>query len=1057
MDDGSEASRIPRQIKSFDHVLGHRYTVADGLAGMQVEAIYQDRRGLLWIATADGGVSRFDGTHFDTFGRADGLPHLTVMAIAEDEDGRLFFGTLGGGLAAYDGRSFQVYTIEHGLPCNDILSLQPQPDGTMRVLTRAGVGWFSKGRVVESMTAIGGQPLGPVYDMATDAAGTTWLTTVRRGIISLDGQCMSMDFRVGTGVRHWAWKLAEDAAGYLWIAFQYIGSEAVIGRYDPQQQRFNLIDVGSELEDGEVVRHGMRDVRLDERGWLWVARKGVLVYDGQDWCSFSARLPSAHFADTRLTYEDREGNIWVGLWGGGLVLCDLFSTQLYSEADGLPDREVRCLAEDREGRIWIGTAGGLAYLEDDRLYPVATGQAVSALVVDQQGQLWSGGSDGQVCKWEDTASQVIEVAEGRHEEIAGLGPGQIGRMSVCTSEGRFGWIEKDHFIAFAERLSHPCRAVLQDGEGVLWIGLHGIRPALYCHADGFFQACDLTELEAVSYVNALCEHEDTLWVGTAQGLFAVDYRDREVRQFTVEQDRLSVNGILALAADRQGRVWIGTNGGGVLNYDGQTFHSIRLGKSVPMNTVEAILCDSKGRLWFGTKASLIMYQPSDIPPGIVIRQVVEGRLLESPSVVSYPEDTPAISIHFQGIRFRVGAEPMRYSYRLVGYDPAAKWSAPALDNTVSYKDLPAGEYRFEVRAQDREGLQSEVASLAVRVVADEQSKWRTLGILSQSSVIAQLLRKVEQAAKTDAQVLVLGETGVGKGLLSRIIHKMSLRCEQAFIPVNCGALPAGLVESELFGHEKGAFTGAAERHIGFFERAHGGTLFLDEIGDLPLETQRVLLHILEEDHLTRVGGKKSIAVDVRVVAATNRDLRKAIREGTFREDLYYRLSMFPVVVPPLRKRREDIPLLVTHFVHQYAEKLQRPVPTLGDRVMEHLQGHPWPGNVRELAHQIQRAMIICEGGVLEMAAVLSAEAEGEAVLPSAAAPSVPLVEAGVSGDWGAREAEVAKAEKQQIEEALRATKGRIYGEHGAAQLLGMGPEKLRYYMRKYGVQRPKKS
>ena len=168
---------------------------------------------------------------------------------------------------------------------------------------------------------------------------------------------MSMDFRVGTSAGHWTWKFAEDASGYLWIAFHYIGSEAVIGRYDPQQQQFELIDVGSELEDGEVVRHGMRDVRLDERGWLWVARQGVLVYDGQDWHSFSARLPSAHFADTRLTYEDREGNIWVGLWGGGLVCCDPFSTQLYSEADGLPGREVRCLEEDREGRLWIGTAG----------------------------------------------------------------------------------------------------------------------------------------------------------------------------------------------------------------------------------------------------------------------------------------------------------------------------------------------------------------------------------------------------------------------------------------------------------------------------------------------------------------------------------------------------------------------------------------------------------------------------------------------------------------------------------------------------------------------------
>ena len=1039
-----EVAQTPRQIKSFDHVLGHRYTVDDGLAGMQVEAIYQDRRGLLWIATADGGVSRFDGTHFDTFGLAEGMPHLTVMTIAEDADGRLLFGTLGGGLAAYDGRSFRVYTIEDGLPSNDLLGLQPQPDGTMRVLTGAGVGRFVGDRCVESTTTIGGQPIGPVYDMATDAAGTKWLATLRRGVISLDGRRMSMDFKVGTGAGHWTWKLAEDAAGYLWIAFQYIGSESVIGRYDPQHQQFELIDVGTELEGGEVVEHGMRDVRLDERGWLWVARQGVLVYDGQDWHSFSVRLPSAHFADTRLTYEDREGNIWVGLWGGGLVFCDPVSTQLYSEADGLPGREVRCLEEDRKGRIWIGTAGGLACSEDDRLRPVETDRAVSALAVDIQGTVWGGGSDGQVFKGTGKQTQVIEVAGGRHEEVSGLFLDRRGGMSVCTSEGRFGWIEKDRFIAFEERLSHPCRAVVQDGDGVLWIGTHGKRPALYCHTDGFFRACDLTEFEAVSYVNALYEHEGTLWVGTAQGLFAVDYRAKKVRQFTMDQGGLSVNGILALAADGQGRLWIGTNGGGVLNYDGQTFHPIRLGKSVHINTVEAILCDRQGRLWFGTKAGLVAYQPGKIPPGIVIRQVVEGRLLEWAQTASYTEGSSEIAIHFEGIRFGIGAESMRYSHRLVGYGPAAQWSAFTPENKVSYRGVPVGEYRFEVRVQDWSGLVSEVASLEVQVVADDPEEQRISNLLSQNPVVARVLKKVEQVAETDTSVLVLGETGVGKGLLARTIHTRSLRRAQAFVSVNCGALPAGLVESELFGYEKGAFTGAAERRTGFFERAHGGTLFLDEIGDLPLEAQRVLLHVLEENHLRRIGGKESIPVDVRIIAATNRDLQRAVRDGTFREDLYYRLSAFPLVLPPLRERREDIPLLATHFVREYALRFQRPVPTLGDGVMEYLQAHSWPGNVRELAHRMQRAVIVCEGERIKVIDVLSAGAEELALSLPASAPPVAQ---GAEGE----------DEKQQIIAALERTNWVVSGDRGAARLLGMSAQTLRYRMRKYGIQRPQKS
>ena len=1041
MDDGSEVSEIPKHKKSLGHVLGHRYTVADGLAGMQVEAIYQDRQGLLWIATADGGVSRFDGACFDTFGRADGIPHLTVMAIAEDEDERLLFGTLGGGLAAYDGRSFQVYTIEDGLPCNDILGLQPQSDGTMRILTGNGVGWFSEGRVVESLTAIGDQPIGRVYDMATDAAGTTWLATLHQGIISLAGQRISMDFRVGTGERHWAWKLAEDASGHLWLAFHYIGSEAVIGRYDPQHQQLELIDVGTELEGREVVRHGMRDVRLDERGWLWVARRGVLVYDGQDWRSFSVGLPGFPFADTRLTYEDREGNIWVGLWGGGLVFCDPVRVQRYAEADGLPDHEVRCLAEDREGRIWIGTAGGLACLEDDRIRRVEMGRAVSALMVNQQGQLWSGGPDGQVCKGTGQETQVIEVAEGRHEEIAELFLDRRGRMSVCTSGGRFGRIEEDRFTAFKESFSYPCRAMLQDEEGVFWIGTHGKRPALYSYKDGHFRALDLAGLEAVSYVNALYEHEGTLWVGTAQGLFAFDFHSKQVRQFTVEEGGLSANGILALGVDRQGRLWIGTNGGGVLNYDGQTFHPIRLGKSVPMNTVEAILCDSQGRLWFGTKVGLVAYQPRDGPLGIAIRPVVEGRLVESSQAASYIEGTDEIAIHFQGIRFGIAVAPMRYRHRLVGYGPAAEWSAPSLDNKVSYRGVPVGEYRFEVRTQDQDGLESEVASLEVRVVADDPDKRQTPGILSQSPIMAHLLKEVEQVAEMNTGVLVLGETGAGKGLLAQTIHQSSPRRQQALIAVNCGALPAGLVESELFGHEKGAFTNAVEQRIGWIEQAHGGTLFLDEIGDLPLESQRVLLHVLEENRLTRIGGKASIPVDVRIIAATNRNLQRAVQEGTFRADLYYRLSVFPLVVPPLRERREDIPVLAAHFVRQYAQRFKRPEPTWGDGVMEYLQAHAWPGNVRELAHRMQRAVIVCEGERIKVIDVLSAGAEE---LRSASASPVAQGAAGAD-------------EKQRIMAALERANWVVSGERGAARLLGMSAQTLRYRMRKYGIQRPKNS
>ena len=798
---------------SFEHVISEHYTVFDGLAGMHIEDLYQDREGFLWIATADGGVSRFDSARFDTFGLKDGLPNLTVMAIAEDADGRLLFGTFGGGLAAYDGHGFQVYTTEHGLPSNEIVGLQAQPDGSIVALTGAGVAWFVEGRCIKCITDVGGQPLRYVRDMATDAAGTTWLATMNRGVISLDERYMGIYDRAS----QWPWKFAQDPSGHLWIAFNYTGSEVLIGRYDPQDQHLAFINAGK--GDEGVAQNGTRHVRTDERGWLWLTHRGVVVHDGQEWQSFSASLPDIDFSATRLTYEDREGNIWIGLWGGGLIFCDPTSIRRYTEADGLPDREIRHLGEDPEGRMWIGTMGGMACIEEGQVRPVETGKTVSAIVVDGQGQVWSGGDTGKVYKWEGQTLQEIPLAEGTHsEEIAGLCEGAQGRIWVGTSDGRFGWIEKNRFI-FLDECGTALQdqdgvfwvgALLQDRDGVLWIGSYGVVPALYCYEDGHLRPADMAGAESIAYVNVLWEHQNILWVGTAKGLFTLDLSSREVRHFTAEQFGLSANGILALTADPEGNIWMGTSGGGALRYDGQTFQSIHLGPSALENKVEAVLCDRRGRLWFGTRAGLVAYQPGHTPPRLVIREVMAGTLLAAPEAVSCPESTPELRIHFQGISFRTGAGQMRYSHRLVGHSPAEQWSAFTAANAVAYSALPVGEYRFEVRTMDRDGLLSEVASVEIQILPDAkterihalESVLRASDhvVHSQSWAMRQVMEQTVRVAETAMTVLVLGETGTGKGLIAQTIHETSTRRQRPFIQVNCGALPAGLVESELFGH-----------------------------------------------------------------------------------------------------------------------------------------------------------------------------------------------------------------------------------------------------------------
>ena len=460
-----------------------------------------------------------------------------------------------------------------------------------------------------------------------------------------------------------------------------------------------------------------------------MARRGVLVCEGQEWHPFSARFPDARFANTRLTYEDREGNVWVGSWGRGLVQCSPAHIQRYTEAEGLPHPRVRSLAEDGRGRIWIGTGRGVACLEEETIHPVKAGPPVFALAIDRQERLWMGDGKGRVSLGTGAEPRVIaELAEDGHGDghgtVTGLYEDRSGRLWVCTSHGLLGHMEEDRFVALQERCSQAYKTLVQDSEGVLWVGAAQEGPALY-HMDGDrLHVCDLAGLEAIPGVNALCEHAGMLWLGTTCGLFSVDVRSREVRRFTTDQG-LSANCILALGTDRQGRLWIGTEGGGVLNYDGQAFHRLpNLGGCPQDDPVHAILCDRLGQLWFGTGAGLICYRPHHTSPGIVIRHPVEGRLLEATDSLSFPQGTAEVTIHFQGIRFRIDGGPLLYSHRLAASEAEGEWSEFTRAKKVSYRDLPVGEYRFEVRTRESEGRVSEAARLQVRVVPDARDEGR---------------------------------------------------------------------------------------------------------------------------------------------------------------------------------------------------------------------------------------------------------------------------------------------------------------------------------------------
>jgi PAS domain S-box-containing protein len=349
------------------------------------------------------------------------------------------------------------------------------------------------------------------------------------------------------------------------------------------------------------------------------------------------------------------------------------------------------------------------------------------------------------------------------------------------------------------------------------------------------------------------------------------------------------------------------------------------------------------------------------------------------------------------------------------------------------------ERRVEERTVELRTALSEIKTMKDQLEAENiyfrqeiKMKHQFGHILGQSDGLKYVLYRAEQVAPTNTTVLILGETGTGKELIAAAIHNMSPRKDRLLITVNCAALPANLIESELFGREKGAFTGADTRQVGRFEVANGSTLCLDEIGELPLEAQAKLLRAIQHNEFERLGSSHTIKVDARIVATTNRNLEEEVRKGRFRQDLYYRLNVFPITVPPLRQRKEDIPLLVQAFIERYSRKLGKQITSIQKETMKALEDYPWPGNVRELESVLERAVILCSGPVLQLADKLEIS-------------SLPL---------SSTVRTLEETERNQILKVLSETRWRIEGKDGAAAILGLHPSTLRARMPKLGIVRP---
>ena len=362
----------------------------------------------------------------------------------------------------------------------------------------------------------------------------------------------------------------------------------------------------------------------------------------------------------------------------------------------------------------------------------------------------------------------------------------------------------------------------------------------------------------------------------------------------------------------------------------------------------------------------------------------------------------------------------------------AQQVALAVENTLAHEEIAALKSRLE---QENLYLQEEI---------DTEHNFGD--ILGESAAIKNLLKAIETVAPTEVSVVITGETGTGKELVARALHNLSSRTHKTLIKVNCASIPKELFESEFFGHVRGAFTGALRDRVGRFELADKGTLFLDEVGEIPLDTQSKLLRVLQEGEFERIGEERTRKVDVRIMAATNRDLKAEVEAGRFRQDLYYRLNVFPIEVVPLRCREEDIPGLATHYLRHAARALKRPCPTLTQACVLQLLNYDWPGNVRELQNVVERAVITSGSGPLQLD--LPAGTVGQP-----AATSRPVNPALGSGVGVIPEAEQKQQERENILAALRQTQWKVYGQHGAAALLGIKPSTLASRIKKMGLTR----
>ena len=1050
------------------------YSVTNGLSGMRIEHIAEDSEGYLWFATWDNGVSRFDGDEFQTFTQRDGLCSDQINVVYMDSQDRLWFGTLNG-VYWYDGVDFH-HLKDDSIADQTVQSIYEDNEGRIWCGGQHTLGYYDGAAFHNIIPLIPDWNIPHCWGITQDPQGHLWFGAEYP--IRFDGTSFHRyEEEEGFSPAHISYAVNQDHTGKVWIG--RIGYGDRLWCYADGTFESVQIDLGGWL----------RKIQCDREGRMWFCtQEGVLYQDGDGVSRFMHADGLPHPA-VKAVFQDREHQFWFATWGG-VGLYDAHSIGVFDLGKDFPkDKqpvEISQIVQDRQGDIWIGFMSpvlnvlnkSIARFDGEHFAFVGSEQGFDinncfSMHEDHEGYLWLGGRNG-LFRYDGQEFKKMKIAAGS------------GDRSICAiaqdSQGQFlfGYWEKDNYKnkAKKEELSvSPLKIIYQRDEAFQTIFVEDEKKNPFSRIDTmiarrngevwFHLACrNFSDTdrslarwhpeEGLKFygiedgliddkvTDLIEDHDGNLWIATLGGLCRFD--GSTFQTFTTD-DGLPSNRIRCLFEDRKGHLWLGTDGG-VAHYDGQLFQTIN---SPHIGSVCRIFEDRDGTFYFGTiMGSIIRYRLRQTPPQIRLLQVIADKVYENSKEVIVSTAGQQVIFEYKGLSFSTHPSDMLYVYRLNGYD--ADWQPATRRMRAHYRDLSPGDYTFQVRAIDRDLNYSEIAQARLSITADPRiealmdviNRRESQQFIGHSAALRQFQINLEKIASTNMTVLIMGETGVGKGLAARELHALSAYSDGPFIEVSCGALPGALIDSELFGHERGAFTSAVSHRLGRVELAEGGTLFLDEIGDMAVETQVKLLRLLEEGTFERLGDSQTLTAKTRIVAATNRNLKEMVSTGDFREDLYYRLNAFPMSLPPLRERKEDILELAEFFKTRMAGHIGKQIGPLTPEIIEILQAYDWPGNVRELEHTIQRAVVLCPDSQIKVRDITLYNSQIEGTAQD-------LERRTFDQDSGVVIVSLDEFERRYILGVLEATNYQIKGTSGAAKLLGVPPSTLYGKMKRLGI------